>query len=238
VVMCVAGVFLMRRRGHRAEANTILAIAAVYFVYNAGYWLPFGGGTPGPRFLIPALPFIALGLPFAYRRFPALTLGLAIPSALFMLVGTLTYPLLGLQGVGTWADWLVQGRLEHTVLTAFGVTNAWLAIAPFLAALLTAIVLAVRATPATALADFRIAVPGAIVWAAVSLLGPEIAGADISPLNPGNSSVVWLIAAGLVLSVGTLTAIRLRARAQSGPDRPPAAEPAIGPGLAFDEPTS
>ena len=71
-----------------------------------------------------------------------------------MLVGTLTYPLLGKQGTGTWADWLVQGRLEHTVLTAFGVTNAWLAIAPFVAAVLTSIVLAVRATPSTSLSDY------------------------------------------------------------------------------------
>ena len=70
---------MMRRDGHRAEANTILAIAAAYFIYNSGYWLPFGGGTPGPRFLIPALPFVALGLPYTYRRLPALTLGLAIP---------------------------------------------------------------------------------------------------------------------------------------------------------------
>ena len=51
-----------------------------------------------------------------------------------MVVGSLTYPLLGKQGTGTWADWLVQGRLEHTVLTAFGVTNAWLAVAPIMAA--------------------------------------------------------------------------------------------------------
>ena len=27
---------MMRRQGHRAEANTILAVAAVYFVYNSG----------------------------------------------------------------------------------------------------------------------------------------------------------------------------------------------------------
>ena len=131
IVMCVVGVFMMRGRGHRAEANTILAVGAVYFIYNSGYWLPFGGGTLGPRFLIPALPFLALGLPYAYKRLPALTLGLAIPSVLMMLVGTLTYPLIGKQGIGTWADWMVQGRLEHTVLTAFGVTNAWLAVAPF-----------------------------------------------------------------------------------------------------------
>ena len=132
----------------------ILGIAAVYFVYNSGYWLPFGGGTPGPRFLIPALPFVALGLATAYRRLPALTLGLAIPSAMFMVIGSLTYPLIGRQGIGTWADWLVEGNLEHTVLTAFGVTNAWLALAPFFAAVVTAIVLAVRATPSWAMSDF------------------------------------------------------------------------------------
>ena len=237
VVMSVVGVILMRRRGHRPEANVILAIAAVYFIYNAGYWLPFGGGTPGPRFLIPALPFLALGLPFAYRRLPALTLGLAIPSALFMLVGTLTYPLIGMQGIGTWADWLVQGRLEHTVLTAFGVTNAWLAIAPFLAALLTAVVLAFRATPATALRDYWIAVPALAGWACVAAVGPAIAGDDISTFNRGNSSVLWLIAAGVLLALVTLTVIRLRVRSQPS-EAPVAAERALGPGLAFDEPTS
>ncbi len=76
--MAVVGVFMMRR-DHRAEANTILAIAAVYFIYNSGYWLPFGGGTPGPRFLIPALPFVAIGLAYAYKRLPALTLGSRSP---------------------------------------------------------------------------------------------------------------------------------------------------------------
>jgi hypothetical protein len=238
IVMCIAGVILMRRRGHRAEANVILAVAAVYFIYNSGYWLPFGGGTPGPRFLIPALPFVALGLPFAYRRFPALTLGLAIPSAMFMLVGTLTYPLLGPQGVGTWADWIVQGRLEHTVLTAFGVTNAWLAIAPFLAALVMTIVLTVRATPSMLLTDFRPAVPAVVAWACVSALGPAIVRDDISTLDHGNISALWLVLAGLVLSLGTLTAIRLRQRAQSGRELPQTAEPSLGPDLAFDEPTS
>ena len=229
----------MRRQGHRAEANTILAVAAVYFIYNSGYWLPFGGGTPGPRFLIPALPFVAIGLAFAYKRLPALTLGLAIPSALMMVVGSLTYPLLGKQGTGTWADWLVQGRLEHTVLTAFGVTNAWLAVAPMLAALLTAVVLAVRATPSTALSDYRFAVPALLTWACVSAVGPGIAGDDISVLNPGNSSALWLVASGLVLSLAVLSVVRARERrAQPGPEVPAAREGALGPELAFDEPTS
>jgi hypothetical protein len=238
VVMAVIGVFMMRRR-HRAEANTILAIAAVYFIYNSGYWLPFGGGTPGPRFLIPALPFLAIGLAYAYKRLPALTLGLAIPSALMMVVGTLTYPLIGKQGVGTWADWLVQGRLEHTVLTAFGVTNAWLAVAPFVAAVLTSIVLAVRATPSMSLSDYRYAVPALLTWACVSAVGPGIAGDDISVLDPGNISALWLVTSGLVLSLATLSIIRLRERrAQSDPEVPPAREPALGRELALEESTS
>ena len=141
----------MRKRSHRAEANVIAAVAALYFLYNAGYWQPLGGGTPGPRFLIPALPFLALGLAPAYRRFPAITLGLAIPSGLAMLVATLTYPLLGDMGTATWVSWLGQGSLEHTLLTAFGVTNAWLAILPVLAALASAVVFAALATPSVRL---------------------------------------------------------------------------------------
>ena len=236
VVMAVAGVLMMRKRGHRAESNVILAVVAVYFIYNSGYWLPFGGGTPGPRFLIPALPFVALGLATAYRRLPALTLGLAIPSAMFMLIGSLTYPLIGRQGTGTWADWLVEGNVEHTVLTALGVTNAWLALAPFFAAVVTAIVLAVRATPSWAMSDFRFAVPAVLSWAWVAALGPAVAGYEISTLERGNISAIWLVAAGALLSLGTLAAIRARERrAQSGPDRPPAPERSLGPELALDE---
>jgi hypothetical protein len=239
VVMAIVGVFLMRRQGHRAEANTILAVAAIYFAYNAGYWLPFGGGTPGPRFLIPALPFIAIGLASAYRRLPALTLGLAIPSALMMVIGSLTYPLIGRQGIGTWADWLGEGQLEHTVLTAFGVTNAWLAIAPVLAAVITAIVLAVRATPSVSLVDLRFAVPALLGWACVSAVGPGISGYEISPLDRGNISALWLVGAGLVLALCVLSVAWLRERrAQPRAAAPAAREAALGPELALDEPTS
>ncbi|HET8593591.1 MAG TPA: hypothetical protein VFL56_07975, partial [Solirubrobacterales bacterium] len=238
VVIGVVGTLLLRRGPRRAEANVILAVAAIYFVYNSGYWLPFGGGTPGPRFLIPALPFLAVGLATAYRRFPAVTLGLAVPSAMLMVIGSLTYPLLGRQGVGSWADLLVDADLEHTVLTAFGVTNAWLAVAPFFAAVATAIVLAVRATPHTPLTDLRYAVPVVLTWGWVSALGPAIAGDDISTFDRGNVSALWLVAAGVLLSLATLAVGRaLERRAQPRPGQP-AAEPALGPGLAFDEPTS
>jgi len=79
LVLAIAGVVALwrdRSGGHRAEAVVIAAVALAYFVYNAGYWLPLGGGSPGPRFLFPILPFLALGLAIAWRRWPAPTLAL------------------------------------------------------------------------------------------------------------------------------------------------------------------
>jgi hypothetical protein len=231
IVMAVVGIVLMRRRGHRAEASVIAAVAIVYFVYNAGYWQPFGGGTPGPRFLVPALPFLAVALAFAYRRLPAITLALAIPSALAMLIASLTYPLVGEQGTGTWVDWLLDGSLEHTLLTAFGVTDAWLAIAPVLVALALAIAFAVRATPATKLGELRPALAALAAWCVVAVVGPTIAGDDVTALG-GDTSAAGLTGAGLVVSLVALWLLRLRER---GPQ--PAAEPAPG-GKALGEPIS
>ncbi len=53
------GTVLLYRRGHRAEALTIAGVCVCYLGYNSGYYLPFGGGAPGPRFLITMLPFLA-----------------------------------------------------------------------------------------------------------------------------------------------------------------------------------
>ena len=98
LVMAAVGVVLMHRRGRRAEALTIGGVALAYLLYNAAYWQPLGGGTPGPRFMTPVLPFLALGLAFAYRHRPATTIALAVPSLLSMLVANLTYPLVGYEG--------------------------------------------------------------------------------------------------------------------------------------------
>ena len=209
LVMGVVGAVLMRRRGWRAEATVIGAVAALYFLYNAGYWQPLGGGTPGPRFLTPALPFLALGLAPAYRRFPALTLGLAIPSAVTMLAAALTYPLLGDGGTGTWISWLVDGSLEHTLLTAFGVTNAWLAVLPVLAAVGAAIAFAAVATPRIPIGRVRPALWAVLAWSLVSIVGPTIAGDPVTPLS-GGSAALALVGAAAAASVATLVVLRRR----------------------------
>jgi hypothetical protein len=225
LAMALVGAFLIRRRGWVAEARVIGAIAAAYFVYNAGYWLPFGGGSPGPRFLIPALPFVAVGLAAAYRRFPAMTLALAIPSTAFMLAGTLTFPLIGDNGTAIWVERLDAGSLEHTVLTALGATDAWLAIAPVLVAVAAAVALAAQATPHTRLGDIRPALGATLVWGVVSIVGPTLAGDPITPLDGGRESV-WIIAVAAAASASTLLLLRYRERRAGAPRRPAPSEPA------------
>src|SRR5262249_20047781 len=80
LVMAAVGLVLLWPRGRRGEAATCLGITLVFLIVEAGYFLPFGGTSPGPRFFAPALPFLALGFPLAYDRWPRLTGALAVAS--------------------------------------------------------------------------------------------------------------------------------------------------------------
>ena len=211
LAVALVGAVLMRQTERRAEANVVLAVAAVFFIYNTGYWLPFGGGTPGPRLLIPAMPFLALGWAVSYKRLPALTLTMAIPSFLLMLVGSMTFPLIGQNGTSTWAGELGNGILEHTLLTVVGVGNGWLAAAPVVAAIATAIVLAARATPRARLSDARLAAGALAAWVLIFVFGPTIAGDPVTPLHDGTAALT-LAAGATVISAATLVVLRYRER--------------------------
>ena len=211
LAVALVGAVLMRQTERRAEANVVLAVAAVFFIYNSGYWLPFGGGTPGPRLLIPAMPFLALGWAVSYKRLPALTLTMAIPSFLLMLVGSMTFPLIGQNGTSTWAGELGNGILEHTLLTVVGVGNGWLAAAPVVAAIATAIVLAARATPRARLSDARLAAGALAAWVLIFVFGPTIAGDPVTPLHDGTAALT-LAAGAAVISAATLVVLRYRER--------------------------
>ena len=132
--MAIAGVVVHAPlRAPRAEARAIGAVALAYLVYNAGYWLPMGGGSPGPRFLIPILPFLAIGLGPAWRRWPAVTLALTAISATTMVAATMSYPMIGTQDPGEWVRRLVRlGLLSSTACsTSPGSRTASSSILPF-----------------------------------------------------------------------------------------------------------
>ena len=216
LVLAAVGVVLMHRRGHRAEALAIAGVSVVYFLYDSAYWQPYGGGTPGPRFLIPMLPFLALGLAFAYRRLPATTLALAIPSALCMLAASLTYPLIGEQGTGLWVDWLGDGRLEHTLATVFGVHSNWLAALLPLSFVAAAVAFAVAATPRAVIADrdLMLAAGALAAWVVAGILGPSLSADPVPTLD--DPSALWLFGGGAAASAAVLALLRRR----GGRERP------------------
>ena len=105
VLVALVGLPLLWRVGRRAEAVVCGAVPLLFLAYNASYYLPFGGQSPGPRFLVPALPFLALPLALALKRRPMLVGGIALVSTGVMALATITDPLIGTEyGIATWLD--------------------------------------------------------------------------------------------------------------------------------------
>ncbi len=112
LIMGAIGTVLLYRRGRRAEALTIGGICLCYLVYNSGYYLPFGGGFMGPRFLDTMLPFLAFPIALALKRFPGPTIALAAVSITTTVIATITHPLVGYENeTVTWMRYLRQGPL-------------------------------------------------------------------------------------------------------------------------------
>ena len=80
LVAAAFGLFLLWRRGYRAEAAVCAVVTAVFVAANCGYFDPYGGISPGPRYLVPALPFLALGLGPVFAWRPLLSSVLAAAS--------------------------------------------------------------------------------------------------------------------------------------------------------------
>ena len=95
LVMGALGTVALYRRGRRAEALVIGGVCLCYLTYNSGYYLPFGGGSLGPRFLATTLPFLALPLAIAFKRWPGPTIALAAASVTCALLAAITHPLIG-----------------------------------------------------------------------------------------------------------------------------------------------
>jgi hypothetical protein len=167
------GVWLIYRRGYRAEAIAIAAIAVANFVViSAKNYDAMGGGTPGPRYLMPMLPFLALGIAVAYRSFPVTTVALAAASAVQMVVLTLTHPF-----DAPWYSWyhsLAAGNFSRSTLGLIGAQNVGLGL--FVATILAAVALAAAATvrPTLVLRDAVTAVLALGGWLLFVFRGPSL----------------------------------------------------------------
>jgi len=85
VAAAAVGLWLLWRRGFRAEALVAALVTAAFVLGDCGYGDPYGGLSAGPRYLIPGLPFLALGLGPAFARWRVPT---ALLTAVSIVAGT------------------------------------------------------------------------------------------------------------------------------------------------------
>jgi hypothetical protein len=85
IVLAAVGLVFLWRQGARAEVAVCGAVVVLFLALSAGYYDPMGGISPGPRFVVPALPFLAVGLPCAFMRWPIVTLAATAISACLMI---------------------------------------------------------------------------------------------------------------------------------------------------------
>ena len=181
LVLGAMGTGLLYKRGKRAEALTIAGIAVFYLAYDSGYYLPFGGGFMGPRFLDTLLPFLAFPIGLALKRWPGPTIAMATVSIVTSVIATITHPLVGYETeTVVWARYLGQGLFQPTIASAYGMGRGWGGIWPFLLAAGGAIVLAVAATPRLGLTDRSVLAGVAALagWCLFAVLGPTVLGID------------------------------------------------------------
>lgn len=111
LVLAVAGLFLLWRRGLQAEVLVCAAVTLALVIAECGYFEPYGGLSPGPRYLIPSLAFLAIGLGPAFARWPRLTTVAAAASMIAQTALTLTWSLAGSYPGTVWTQ--IWHMLRH-----------------------------------------------------------------------------------------------------------------------------
>jgi len=119
LVLAPWGIKRLSQTGRRREAAAIGAAVLLYLLYNAGYYSPLGGATPGPRFLIVILPFLAIAVAAGAGEHPFATAALTVASALVLLAAVVTQPLISPPyTTGDWWHWVWHGKFTSTIIAA------------------------------------------------------------------------------------------------------------------------
>ncbi len=203
----VAGVVLLWRRGLRAEAGLIGALCVAELTWNSGHngiTNALGGVVPGPRFLIPLLPFLCFALAPALRRRPATVGALALVSIVAMTIATSAEPLLFTDDTRHWVSRIWHGNFTATAVSLTGVGHGWIAILPFYALLVVAVACTVAATRLPTVRRGG-AVAAVAAWVVVEHAAPELLRVDRLVHQS------WgLLAALLLVLAASVAAFRLR----------------------------
>jgi hypothetical protein len=208
LLLAFVGLVLMKRDGRRAEAYVIGSIFALYLLYNSGYWLPFGGGSPGPRFLIPVIPFLGIALAPAFRRLPATALALLVPSVLVMATATVTLPMIGNGDVGLWVHLVGEHNYEQTIVSVLGADNNLAGLLPFLICLTGSLLLAIyAATPLRVRKDAVVGAASVLVWALAAAIAPHAPAAVTVGEEHSFAPLIWTAIALAFVLIGAVLAI-------------------------------
>lgn len=213
--LAAVGLVALSRAGHRAEAAVAAAIVGVFLLYDAGYYLPFGGFNAGPRFLVPMLPFLALGLAAAWRAYPGPTLALACASVIVTTVSILANPMLVSEDIGTMFHRLEHGGDRNGNLPWTVLHWAWSAqVAPLLlVGLVVAVAVATAFLPLArglTARDVALGVAALAAWRIAYVGGTLLVRAQHG----------WFATALLAIALGLAVALLIRGRG-------PAAAPAL-----------
>lgn len=206
----VAGVVLLARR-YTAEALAIGGIASAYLAYNASYDSNFGGFSPGQRYVIPIIPFLALGIGPAYRRRPLTTGAFALVSWLVMVSMTATHALAGYDF--DWFHRIGTRDFDYTVAWLVGITG-WYTILPFFTALVVAVALAFAATSPVRVGRFEpLAACAALLgWAVLAAGAPKT-----TALDGRADELSAYVPAAAVVAVAIMCAVAMRLGRRSVP---------------------
>ncbi|MFC2153351.1 hypothetical protein ACFLQ7_01805 [Actinomycetota bacterium] len=123
VIIGLIGLVMMARANqgeHQSVAIVSLLMFVSYLMIPVFWENPWGGDSPGPRYMVPAIPFLATGVAFAWYRLGMWAKAAAIYSIIVMGVASFTDPLLSDEaavGLGSWLKLASDGDIVPTIFT-------------------------------------------------------------------------------------------------------------------------
>jgi hypothetical protein len=121
VLVGVIGLGLLASRRRTREVGVVgLVVFALFAALQGGWFSVTAGASPGPRYAVVALPFVAVGVAQAWRWSRATVVIAGAVGAVPMLMAIFTNPLAQPSETftaGHWAWRIVEGRWGQTLLT-------------------------------------------------------------------------------------------------------------------------